>query len=114
MVEEYKASVPSGDEDDYNLFDFINYHHLNRGSVAEYLGFSDPLSKQMDENVTVNGEKRPYTYNQFLDAIYGDDPALTKKVFGKVNVTVTTTTTTTRDPNWGRDEFGNTTTRTQP
>ncbi|MBQ9842198.1 MAG: hypothetical protein IJO42_03690 [Clostridia bacterium] len=112
MVEEYKASVSSGDEEDYNLFDFINYHHLNRGSVAEYLGFSDPLSKQMDENVTVNGEKRPYTYNQFLDAIYGDDPALTKKVFGKVNATVTTTTT--RDPNWGRDEFGNTTTRTQP
>jgi len=114
MVEEYQASVPSGDEEKYNLFDFINYHQMNRASVAHYLGFPDHLSKAMDEVATLFGKDGTYTYNQFLDAIYGNDPALTQRVFGPVTATVTTTTTTTRDPNWGRDEFGNTTTRSQP
>ncbi len=114
MVEKYKVSVPSDDEEAYNLFDFINYHQLNRGSVAYYLGFADHLSKAMDEVATMFGKDCTYTYNQFLDAIYGDDPELTERVFGTVTNRVSTTTTTTRDPNWGRDEFGNTTMRSQP
>lgn len=112
MVEEYKASVSSGNEENYNLFDFINYHQLNKFTVASYLGFPNYLSKAMDEPATIFGKDYTYTYNQYLDAIYGEDSELTERVFGTVSNCVTTTTT--RDPNWGKDEFGNTTTRTQP
>ena len=112
MVEAYKASVSSGNEEAYNLFDFINYHQLSKSIVVEYLGFSSSLSKALDEPAAIFGKECTYTYNQYLDAIFGDDSELTERVFGTVTNRVTTTTT--RDPNWGRDEFGNTTTRVQP
>lgn len=110
MVEEYKASVSSDDPEDYNVFGFVNYYRINRMDFSSFLGFLDDRSKAMDVIAVDHGKDCRYTYRQFVDAIYGDDPALTEKVFGKVTAKVTSPST---DPNAGRDGMGNTTTRAQ-
>lgn len=156
MVQEFKAVVK--DYEERNIVTFVEYFNLSRSEFMEYLGFFESEEEEMEIIAMNHGVGCPYTYRQFVDAIYGDDPYLTAWVFANestwpqadpeewekgylwadewppedyrytrdvyydpadnvpVESDATTDSTTTAQP-WssaGRDEFGNTTTRTQP
>lgn len=108
-VEKYKKAVGYDNTEAHNVIDFINYYGIPHYAFPQYLGFDWKEDPAMERIAVELGSDVNYTYRQFVDAIYGDDPELTAKVFGTEIASVTTTTT--RDPNWGRDENGNTTTR---
>lgn len=62
-----------------SIIGFVNYAGIPREKFIEVYGWGDKL----DEKATDHFEYAPYTYRQFVDAIYGDDEALRDWVFDR-------------------------------
>ncbi len=62
-----------------SIIGFVNYAGITREKFIEVYGWGDKL----DEKATDHFEYAPYTYRQFVDAIYGDDQALRDWVFDR-------------------------------
>lgn len=64
----------------FNIVSFVEYYEIPRSEFIETMGWN---AKELDELVDdkEGNQYCPYTYNQFLDAIYGDDEELTAWVF---------------------------------
>ena len=60
-----------------SIIHFVDYFDISREKFIELDGWGDKL----DEKATYHFEYAPYTYRQFVDAIYGDDQALRDWVF---------------------------------
>ena len=62
-----------------SIIGFVNYAGITREKFIEVYGWADKL----DEKATDHFEYAPYTYRQFVDAVYGDDQALRDWVFDR-------------------------------
>ena len=62
-----------------SIIGFVNYAGITREKFIEVYGWGDKL----DEKATDHFAYAPYTYRQFVDAIYGDDQALRDWVFDR-------------------------------
>jgi hypothetical protein len=67
----------SGDSE--SIIGFVEFAGIPREKFIEVYGWGDKL----DEKATDHFEYAPYTYRQFVDAIYGDDQALRDWVFDR-------------------------------
>ena len=66
--------------EDVNIINIVQYCDISREEfIAAYNGLW--TEENLDEIAWNHGNGCPYTKNQFLDAIYGDDPELTAWVF---------------------------------
>ncbi len=66
--------------EDVNIVNIVEYCDISREEfIAAYNGMW--TEENLDEIAWNHGNGCPYTKNQFLDAIYGDDPELTAWVF---------------------------------
>lgn len=63
--------------DSESIIGYVNYAGIPREKFIEVYGWGDKL----DEKATDHFEYAPYTYRQFVDAIYGDDETLRDWVF---------------------------------
>ena len=63
--------------DSESIIGYVNYAGIPREKFIEVYGWGDKL----DERATDHFEYAPYTYRQFVDAIYGDDETLRDWVF---------------------------------
>ena len=68
-----------GRKEEGNLIAFVEYFGITREKFIEVYGWADKL----DEKATDHFEYAPYTYRQFVDAIYGDDQTLRDWVFDR-------------------------------
>lgn len=70
----------SDDEDYENIVGYVEYYSIPREEFVELMNWD---AEKLDELVDDREGKRycPYTYNQYLDAIYGDDAELAAWVF---------------------------------
>ena len=71
-------AVYSGE--DINIVNFVRFHNITREEYIEAQG-GMWTEENLDEIAWNHGNGCPYTKNQYLDAIYGDDPELTAWVF---------------------------------
>lgn len=63
-----------------NIVGYVEYHNIPREEFVELMEWDvAKLDELMDDKE--GNQYCPYTYNQFLDAIYGDDEELTAWVF---------------------------------
>lgn len=63
-----------------NIVGYVEYHNIPREEFVELMEWDvAKLDELMDDKE--GNQYCPYTYNQFLDAIYGDDAELTAWVF---------------------------------
>ena len=62
-----------------SIIGFVEFAGITREKFIEVYGWGDKL----DEKATDHFEYAPYTYRQFVDAIYGDDQALRDWVFDR-------------------------------
>ena len=69
---------------DYNIVNFVKVNNITREEFIEAYG-GLWTEDNLDEIAWNHGNGCPYTKNQFLDAIYGDDPELTAWVFAPVS-----------------------------
>jgi len=60
-----------------NIVDYVRFAGVTREQFIDIYGWADKL----DEKATDHFAYAPYTYRQFVDAIYGDDEALRDWVF---------------------------------
>ena len=65
--------------DSESIIGFVEFAGIPREKFIEVYGWGDKL----DEKATDHFEYAPYTYRQFVDAIYGDDEALRDWVFDR-------------------------------
>ena len=65
--------------DNESIIGFVEFAGITREKFIEVYGWGDKL----DEKATDHFEYAPYTYRQFVDAIYGDDQALRDWVFDR-------------------------------
>lgn len=65
--------------DSESIIGYVEYAGISREKFIEVYGWGDKL----DEKATDHFEYAPYTYRQFVDAIYGDDQALRDWVFDR-------------------------------
>lgn len=63
--------------DSESIIGYVNYAGIPREKFIEVYGWGDKL----DEKATDHFAYAPYTYRQFVDAVYGDDQALRDWVF---------------------------------
>ena len=63
--------------DSESIIGYVKYADISRETFIEVYGWGDKL----DEKATDHFIYAPYTYRQFVDAIYGDDEALRDWVF---------------------------------
>ena len=68
-----------GRKEEGSLIAFVEYFGITREKFIELYGWGDKL----DEKATDHFAYAPYTYRQFVDAIYGDDQALRDWVFDR-------------------------------
>ncbi len=68
------------DREDFNIVNFVQVNGITREEFIETRGGAW-TEENLDEIAWQHGNGCPYTKNQFLDAIYGDDPELTAWVF---------------------------------
>ncbi len=68
------------DSEDVNIVNFVQFNGITREEFIEAMG-GMWTEENLDEIAWDHGNGCPYTKNQFLDAIYGDDPELTAWVF---------------------------------
>ena len=81
MKKAFLASLGEDYEDaDVNVRDFVRFHGITREEFVESMN-GLWTEDNLDEIAWNHGNGCPYTKNQFLDAIYGDDPELTAWVF---------------------------------
>ncbi len=62
-----------------NIVDYVEFAGITREQFIDIYGWGDKL----DEKATDHFIYAPYTYRQFVDAIYGDDEALRDWVFDR-------------------------------
>lgn len=65
--------------DSESIIGFVEFAGISREKFIEVYGWGDKL----DEKATDHFEYAPYTYRQFVDAVYGDDQALRDWVFDR-------------------------------
>ena len=65
--------------DSESIIGFVEFANIPREKFIEVYGWGDKL----DEKATDHFEYAPYTYRQFVDAVYGDDQALRDWVFDR-------------------------------
>ena len=67
----------------FNIVEFVKCNNIPREDFPMWAGWTtnDFWDGDLDKPCLVHWEDCPYTYNQFLDAIYGDDPELSEWVF---------------------------------
>lgn len=65
--------------DSESIIGFVEFAGITREKFIEVYGWADKL----DEKATDHFAYAPYTYRQFVDAIYGDDEALRDWVFDR-------------------------------
>ena len=65
--------------DNESIIGYVKYAGITRETFIEVYGWGDKL----DEKATDHFIYAPYTYRQFVDAIYGDDEALRDWVFDR-------------------------------
>lgn len=81
MITEFRESLGENYEDaDMNVRDFVRFHGITREEFVESMN-GLWTEDNLDEIAWNHGNGCPYTKNQFLDAIYGDDPELIAWVF---------------------------------
>lgn len=71
---DYRAAVAP---EDRNILAFVEYYKISREDFIAIHGWEDKL----DELALEHSVRAPYTYGQFVEAIYGDDPELSEWVF---------------------------------
>ncbi|MBQ7088567.1 MAG: hypothetical protein IJN04_02890 [Clostridia bacterium] len=68
-----------GRKEEGNIIAFVEYFDITREQFIDIYGWRDKL----DEKATDHFAYAPYTYRQFVDAVYGDDEALRDWVFDR-------------------------------
>ena len=70
-------------EERFNIIEFVKYLEIPREDFPMWAGWTTHKTwdGNLDKPALSHYNNCPYTYNQFLDAIYGDDPELTEWVF---------------------------------
>lgn len=74
--------------EDQNIVTFVRLLNISREDFPRLAGWTShkEWDGDMDKPALSHYKNCPYTYNQFLDAIYGDDPELTERVFSAETV----------------------------
>lgn len=62
-----------------NITDFMIFCGIDRETYISVYGWEDKL----DEKATEHYQNAPYTYRQYVDAVFGDDDTLRRWVFGQ-------------------------------
>lgn len=72
-----------GSQEDFNIISFVRCLEITREDFIEVVDWEGNAywEGDLDKPALAHYKDCPYTYNQFLDAIYGDDPDLTEWVF---------------------------------
>ena len=80
-IEKWEEAI-SGNPEDFNIENYVDYFDISREEFIKAMGWDvEKLDEKIDDQ---EGPWRcPYTYNQFLDAIYGDDVELKNWVFAR-------------------------------
>lgn len=83
-LRDYEASPGDCPEAMCTIVEFVQWADISR---AEFIEAMEWGSKNLDEKINDTSGNRycPYTYNQFLDAIYGDDEELAEWVFAPLS-----------------------------
>ena len=68
-------------EEDCNIIAFVNYCNLTREDFVKAMEWEDKLDHTADDHALIIGGTAPYTYGEFVDAFFGDDPALSQRIF---------------------------------
>lgn len=70
-------------EGGFTIVAFVEYNNIAREDFPELAGWTtrEFWDGDLDKPCLVHWEDCPYTYNQFLDAIYGEDEELAEWVF---------------------------------
>lgn len=80
-MQDYKASPGDCPEAMGTVVDFVQWSGISREEFIEAHGWSEEDMDEIYREHNTATKKCPYTINQYLDAIYGDDPELTAWVF---------------------------------
>lgn len=81
MKKAFRESLGENYEDeDMNIRDFVRFHGITREEFIESMN-GMWTEDNLDEIAWNHGNGCPYTKNQFLDAVFGDDPELITWVF---------------------------------
>ena len=67
----------SGKGEESNIVSFVKFCGITREQYIEVMGMTDVL----DEKLTRHHPDCPYTHREFVDAIFGDDPELSERIF---------------------------------
>ena len=80
-MKDYKASPGDCPEAMGTIVDFVQWSGISREEFIEAHGWSEEEMDEIYREHDTATKRCPYTINQYLDAIYGDDPELTAWVF---------------------------------
>lgn len=69
----------SGKGEICNIVSFVEFCDISREEFIQIMGWEDVL----DQPATEHDDNAPYTYGEFVEAIYGDDTALSERVFAR-------------------------------
>lgn len=74
--------------EDCNIVNFVQHYNITREQFVEMSDWTvhETWDGDLDKPALAHYRDCPYTYNQFLDAIFGDDPALSEWVFSQETV----------------------------
>lgn len=75
--EEKEAYYATHSGEDFNVVTYVEYFGITREEFVIAMGWEEKL----EEPAKVHHPRAPYTYGQFIEAIYGDDEELTAWVF---------------------------------
>ncbi|MBR0446849.1 MAG: hypothetical protein IIX28_00025 [Clostridia bacterium] len=78
---DYKASPGDCVEAMCTIVDFVQWSGISREEFIEAHGWSEEEMDEIYREHNTATKRCPYTINQYLDAIYGDDPELAEWVF---------------------------------
>lgn len=74
--------------EDCNIVNFVQHYNITREQFIEMADWTvhETWDGDLDKPALAHYRDCPYTYNQFLDAIFGDNPALSEWVFSQETV----------------------------
>jgi hypothetical protein len=72
----------SGKGEICNIVTFVEFCNISREEFIQVMGWEDVL----DQPATEHDDNPPYTYGEFVEAIYGDDAALSERVFVRKSI----------------------------
>lgn len=83
QIREFKKAFRDRDPEELNIINFVNYYGITREEFIETIGFAlEEADMEMQWMLaTRHGNNCPYTYAEFVDAIFGNDPELVQRVF---------------------------------